>query len=64
MAVVFEGSSLGAPQAKALGGGWQANSGAFAVKKDSIPLLELWLNIFKEEFDALVDTQCAEQQGE
>ena len=63
MAAVFEGSSLGAPGVEAVGGGWQVNTGAFAVKKGSVPLLELWLKIFKDEYKALAHSQCAEQQG-
>jgi len=48
----------------AVGGGWEMNTGAFSVKKTAKPLLEKWVEVFKEDPDRFAYFQSGEQQGE
>jgi hypothetical protein len=47
----------------AVGGGWEMNTGAFAVKRSAKPLLEKWVEVFKEDPDRFAYFQSGEQQG-
>lgn len=47
----------------AVGSGWEMNTGAFAVKKSTKPLLEKWVEIFKKEPEKFAEFQSGEQQG-
>lgn len=47
----------------AVGGGWEMNTGAFAVKRSAKILLEKWVEVFKEDPDRFAYFQSGEQQG-
>jgi hypothetical protein len=47
----------------AVGGGWEMNTGAWAVKKSTSPLLEKWVEKFKNDPKSFEFFQSGEQQG-
>ena len=47
----------------ATGSGWEMNTGAFAVKKSSIPLMQRWVDVFHEDPARFKYFQSGEQQG-
>lgn len=47
----------------AIGSGWEMNTGGFAVKKSTAPLLEKWVSNFKENPERYLEYQSGEQQG-
>lgn len=47
----------------AVGDGWEMNTGAFAVRRRAMPLLQKWVRIFGSEPERFVSYQSGEQQG-
>ena len=47
----------------ATGAGWEMNTGAFAVKRSTAPLLLKWVECFKNEPSRFEYFQSGEQQG-
>jgi hypothetical protein len=47
----------------AVGRGWEMNTGMFAVKKSSAPLLQKWIDVFKQNSHIFSTVESGEQQG-
>ena len=47
----------------AVGRGWEMNTGMFAVKKSTAPLLKKWVDMFINNRDIFREAESGEQQG-
>eukprot|EP01041_Mallomonas_annulata_P005410 gene5410-10825_t len=63
MAGVFEGFAIGPRPTPAAGGGWEVNTGVLAVRKQALPLLREWLEVFKKDIKVFGEYLSGEQQA-
>ena len=47
----------------AVGRGWEMNTGMFAIKRSTAPLLKKWIQTFTENKAIFVEAESGEQQG-
>ncbi len=47
----------------AVGNGWEMNTGMFAIKKSTAPLLKKWISKFIENSEIFLAAESGEQQG-
>eukprot|EP00607_Mallomonas_marina_P009850 CAMPEP_0182419372 /NCGR_PEP_ID=MMETSP1167-20130531/3834_1 /TAXON_ID=2988 /ORGANISM="Mallomonas Sp, Strain CCMP3275" /LENGTH=572 /DNA_ID=CAMNT_0024594261 /DNA_START=114 /DNA_END=1832 /DNA_ORIENTATION=- len=62
-AAVFEGFAIGPRPTPAMGQGWEANTGVMSVRREALPLLKEWLQVFKERRKEFGEYLSGEQQA-
>ena len=63
LAAVFEGFAIGPRPTPAMGDGWEINTGVMSVRRDALPLVKKWLEVFKRDQDSLDRYISGEQQA-
>ena len=53
----------GTTEFPAVGRGWEMNTGVFAIKRSTAPLLRKWIDTFVDNRDIFVVAESGEQQG-
>ena len=63
LAAVFEGFAIGPRPTPAMGDGWEINTGVMSVRRDALPLVKKWLEVFKRDQASLDRYISGEQQA-
>lgn len=63
LAAVFEGFAIGPRPTPAVGDGWEINTGVMSVRRDALPLVKKWLEVFKRDQNSLDRYISGEQQA-
>lgn len=63
LAAVFEGFAIGPRPTPAVGDGWEINTGMMSVRRDALPLVKKWLEVFKRDQASLDNYISGEQQA-